>query len=62
MISLPIRKQKLPKVCRVCNIAVDKSNGVVRSGYLIRLCLDCRLKKSQEYNEKRRKNKGDKWF
>ena len=62
MITLPTSKEKLPKVCRECKTPVTKENGIVRSGYLIRLCLKCRKKKTDAYNEKRKKALKDSWF
>jgi len=62
MITLPPRTQKLPKVCRECKTPVDKKTGVVRQGYLIRLCKPCARIKSNKYNEKRKKAKAGSWF
>ena len=52
MIDLPPKKPTLPKVCKSCNVSLNKDNGIVRQGYMIRQCKSCNKKRHREYNKK----------
>tara|TARA_R110001583_G_scaffold81949_2_gene218044 strand:+ start:155 stop:346 length:192 start_codon:yes stop_codon:yes gene_type:complete len=53
MISLPKRKQLLPKICKDCGVPVNKDNGIMSKGYLVRHCRKCRNKQISRWNKKR---------
>ena len=55
MIDLPSKRPLLDKICRFCKIPVTRANGIVRQGYLVRLCRDCQRKQSRKYAAQKKK-------
>ena len=53
MITLPKRRPMLPKECKDCGVPVNKENGIMVKGYLVRHCKECRKKKIDVWNKKR---------
>ena len=43
----------LPKECKDCGVPVNKENGIMVKGYLVRHCKECRKKKIDVWNKKR---------